>query len=343
VTVCEAGITVIVPAHNAARTIEATLDSILSQSLRPNQMLVVNDGSTDQTAIKARAKGVTVLDQVNQGVSAARNFGISKTATDWVAFVDSDDLWSPEKLELQKAAIRADPSAGAVFTDFWQFDDARCINRSVVHEVHRNFSKVRREEIQPDVWRCDSSDLCDLLPEQFVTHPSTLLVRTELLRSIGGFNETLGFSEDLELSLRLLAVTNVLFVDKPLVGYRRHASNASRNLLQMRSGNIDVADIVLRSPSRYRASTVDWYARERPAIVFRGGRMAVAHGNLELGRRWLLESWRARKRLPTFLWIAVSYVAGIDIVRKCVDAASKAWFARGDARTRPAEVRAGDV
>src|SRR5262245_3610063 len=99
------GLTVVTAAFNAVATIGDTLASIAAQTLPPDAVIVVDDGSTDDTAAVARAAGATVISTANAGAASARNTGVAASRTPWVAFVDADDVWTPDKLERQVAAM----------------------------------------------------------------------------------------------------------------------------------------------------------------------------------------------------------------------------------------------
>ena len=104
-------VTVIIPAYNAEATITETIRSVLEQTLQPSEVVVVNDGSQDSTQVEVQKFGdrVRLINQKNQGVSAARNHGIALSKTEWVSFLDSDDTWLPEKLAEQAKLLAANP------------------------------------------------------------------------------------------------------------------------------------------------------------------------------------------------------------------------------------------
>src|SRR5713226_5813779 len=114
-------VAVVVPAHNAEDFLDETLESVWAQTTPPSEVIVVDDGSTDRTADIAQRHRVTLLSQGNRGPSAARNTAIRATTQPWIAFLDADDVWEPEKLEAQWQAVQACPEAGAVFCDFIEF------------------------------------------------------------------------------------------------------------------------------------------------------------------------------------------------------------------------------
>ena len=119
-------ISVVIPAYNAARFLPRCLASVFAQTLKPDEVIVVDDGSTDDTAALAAALGARVISRPNGGLSAARNTGIQNASSEWIALLDADDLWAPEKLERQVACIR--PETVLVYTGIRFFDDhgSRC-------------------------------------------------------------------------------------------------------------------------------------------------------------------------------------------------------------------------
>ena len=114
-------ISVVIPAYNAAHFLPRCLKSVFAQTLKPAEVIVVDDGSTDDTAAVAAALGARVIGRQNGGISAARNTGIQNASGQWIALLDADDLWAPEKLERQVACIR--PETVLVYTGIRFFDD----------------------------------------------------------------------------------------------------------------------------------------------------------------------------------------------------------------------------
>ena len=114
-------VTVVIPCYNAARFLRQTLESVLNQTHAPLEVLVIDDGSTDESAAIAQSYGppVRVICQPNQGESVARNRGIEEARGDWIAYLDADDLWLPEKLERQLAAVQ--PGVSCIHTNFRPF------------------------------------------------------------------------------------------------------------------------------------------------------------------------------------------------------------------------------
>src|SRR4051794_19381276 len=111
-------ISVVIPAYNASRLLPATLESVLNQTLKPTEILVIDDGSTDDTAAVAEAFGppVRVIRRPNSRQAASRNFAVGEATGEWIAFVDADDLWEKDKLEKQMLALQATPNASVCYT-----------------------------------------------------------------------------------------------------------------------------------------------------------------------------------------------------------------------------------
>jgi glycosyltransferase involved in cell wall biosynthesis len=154
-------ISVVIPAHNAQRYLPDTLESVFAQTLPPLEVIVVDDGSTDQTSAIAAQFGVRLESQNHAGAAQARNRGIATATGEFVAFLDADDLWLPEKLATQHAHLLANPQCSMVFCGIEPF-------------ISPDTPEVR--------WQVSSP-----LGVQHFPSPSTLLVRREVFREVGLF------------------------------------------------------------------------------------------------------------------------------------------------------------
>lgn len=193
-------ISVVIPVHDRRALVGRAIRSVLAQALPPHDIVVVDDGSRDgvSDALTDDFPGVNVvrIDE-NLGVSHARNLGVAKAQGDWIAFLDSDDEWLPEKLARQ-VEILDGHSAPLCHTDeIW-------IRRGVRVNPCRHHAK-RGGDI-----------FLDCLP-RCVVSPSAALIERAALESLGGFDETLPACEDYDLWLRLAARWPVAYVDTPLV------------------------------------------------------------------------------------------------------------------------------
>jgi glycosyltransferase involved in cell wall biosynthesis len=203
-------ISVIIPAFNRAHTLPKALDSVLSQTLKPREIIVVDDGSTDETnAVLANYPGLCIISQDNRGVSAARNVGIEKAGGEWLAFLDSDDEWLKEKLEKQWDTICIDDKLICHTEEIWIRNGQR-VNPM---KKHKKFGGMIYERCLP---------LC-------VISPSSVMIHRSVFEDVGVFDESLEVCEDYDLWLRICAKYSVLFIDEPLiVKYGGHKDQLSR-------------------------------------------------------------------------------------------------------------------
>ena len=203
-------ISVIIPTYNRAHILPRALDSVLAQTQLPIEIIVVNDGSTDGTkSVLSNYPGLKIIDQQHSGVSAARNIGLEHTNGEWIAFLDSDDEWLPEKLEQQWAAICNDDKLICHTEEIWIRNGQR-VNPM---KKHQKFGGMIYERCLP---------LC-------VISPSSVMIHRSVFHDVGLFDETLEVCEDYDLWLRICAKYSVLFIDEPLmVKYGVHEDQLSR-------------------------------------------------------------------------------------------------------------------
>jgi glycosyltransferase involved in cell wall biosynthesis len=191
--------TVVIPAYQAEATLADAVESVLVQSAADLDLLIVDDGSTDATSAVANEyrsdPRVTVIRQANSGLAASRNAGIARAQTEFVAFLDADDLWMPRFLEVTGSLLEANPDAGFAYADGWAFDDvARRVRRASV------MARQRPPTPPPD----NAEDfLLELVERNFILAEAT--VRRSALDSTGPFDESLPAVEDYDLWLRMVS------------------------------------------------------------------------------------------------------------------------------------------
>lgn len=211
-------VTVVIPTRNRCRLLQQTLESVLAQDGADVDVdvVVVDEGSTDETPQMLRRLAhhrVTVLrHEQAKGVAAARNAGIAAAMGNWVAFVDDDDIWAPAKLGAQLAAARQTPGTG------WVSAGAVRVNARL---------QLRGAERTPYAPTVTASLLArNVIPGG----ASGVMVRSELLRQVGGFDGSLSNLADYDLWIRLGLAAPVAVVDRPLVGYRVHPSGMAHDV-----------------------------------------------------------------------------------------------------------------
>lgn len=206
-------VSVIIPAYNALRFLPQTVESALAQTWRDFELLVVDDGSTDQTGAWAAQHPdarVRLIQQVNAGAAAARNTGIAEAKGKYIAFLDADDLWEPTKLERQVACLSARAKVGLVHTAIRYID-----------ESGREINRVLRTQGEGDVWR-------EVVVHNPVRCGSTPLIRRACFEKVGIFDPGLSFAEDWDMWIRIAAHYQFAVLNEPLVSYRQHSANMTK-------------------------------------------------------------------------------------------------------------------
>jgi glycosyltransferase involved in cell wall biosynthesis len=205
-------VSVVIPAYNAGRYLAAAVDSVLRQTFGDLEIVIVDDGSTDDTpaVLSAYGERIQVLRQANAGVARARNAGTAAARGDYVAFLDADDLWQPEKIEKQMITLAATQDCRACYSAFTLLASDRIVlSRS-----------PRRASLVEDL----------LLLGNVVGTPSTVVCDRALLLEVSGFDPELSLGADWDLWLRLAVRTEFAYIDESLVGYRIHDTNMSRDV-----------------------------------------------------------------------------------------------------------------
>lgn len=214
-------VSVVISSYNYAHFIGETIESVLNQTYPPHEIIVVDDGSKDNSAevIESFGERVKLVQQQNQGVCVARNRGAAMATGDIIAFLDSDDIWMPHKLEKQIDAFLADPEVGIVSCGIRHFDtDGKTI---------AEYTSGRSG------W-CDKDILLYREPVLNST-ASVIAVRRDIFQRVGGFDEQreLFAAEDRELCYRVAKASKLAFIPEILVDYRIHGKNGHLNILRM--------------------------------------------------------------------------------------------------------------
>ena len=205
-------VSVVIPAYNHARFLPDALESVLAQTFRDFEVLVVDDGSTDNTGevVAAFAPRVRYIHQHNGGPSRARNTGIRHTTGEYVAFLDADDTWMPEKLALQVGYLDTHPDAGLVFTKVMVTTEA---GQQLYTYPHR-YRYERRAFERLLLWSYGSMNV--------------VMLRRLCFDKLGFFDESLRAAEDWDMWLRAAPYFRFGYLDRPLGTYRQSGHSVSR-------------------------------------------------------------------------------------------------------------------
>ncbi len=283
-------VSIIIPAFNCEPYIRQTLDSVLAQDFSNFEVLVVNDGSTDRTAeIAAQSDSrVRVIEQKNSGVCVARNRGIAEARGRFIALLDHDDFWFPNKLSTQLRIFSEQVDVGVVYGDFIRWD-AQADGHFPAPQSYAERAELSGEDAEFSGWIYPQM----LLDSWVLT--STALTRAEVFAHCGGFDESLPYSEDWELWLRISRKYKFIKQRRASCLYRVHAVQGSR---VPRKFNYESA-LLENTVAKYGYSGPD--GREVDKKAFKAalsrahGRFAYLHlenGDLNTARRSFWQAWR---------------------------------------------------
>ena len=225
-------ISLIIPTYNRCSTLKRALHSVFDQTIRPDEIIVVDDGSTDQTAdmLTREFPQVKYIAQVNKGVSAARNKGIQLAQGSWVAFLDSDDTWLTEKLAMQVCALKKAPDIKVCHSEeIWIRNGVR-VNAM---NKHKKAGGWIFKHCLP---------LCAMSPSSIIIHRS-------VFDDVGLFDESLPACEDYDLWLRITAKYPVLFLEQPFINkYGGHDDQLSHKYWGMDRFRIQALEKIIAQP-----------------------------------------------------------------------------------------------
>jgi glycosyltransferase involved in cell wall biosynthesis len=266
-------VSVVIPTFNYGHFVVDAVESALAQTYRPVEVIVVDDGSTDDTGARLEPyrDRITFVFQPNQGLSAARNAGIRAARGPVIALLDADDQFHPRKLELQMAYLRAHPEVGGVATD--GFGDPALKWPAVAEPVPAVPETLERV----------------VAPARF--GPSSVLVRRECFDAVGLFDTALRSVEDKEMWIRLAARYPVARLAAPLCWYRAQPGSMSRNPARMEEFDHVVLDRAFRMPELRAAHSLRRKAYSHAAL-------SAAWLYLTAGR-----PWAALRRVARALWL----------------------------------------
>lgn len=257
-------VSVVIPAYNAALYLNEAVESLFAQTYKNLQIIIVNDGSKDDTAkiadaLAQRDKRVEVIHKANGGVSAARNDAFKAARGKYICFLDADDVYLPKKVEKQVAFLEAHPETVLVHCNFYVGDETF----QKLEPIHRGKLPAPLEQIFV---------YCNWFP------PLTPMLRASLVQKVGFFDTSLAVGEDWEYWIRCLEHGKFAHLDEFLAKYRRHGKQAHNNWERMRRDEAAaIARRYQQDPRKFRvalgarnwfyAKAYKWYGK--PLLMLR--------------------------------------------------------------------------
>lgn len=265
-------VSVIIPTYNRASFITKAIDSVLEQTFNDFEIIVIDDGSTDQTKekLKPYQNKIIYRYQENQGIAKARNQGLEIAQGDYIAFLDSDDFWKPEKIQKQIEFFDKHPAYGLVAT--------QCLV-NIVDENLETLKYVQGEEVHYEL------TYEKIFQRPFIKTPS-VLIKKQCFQEIGTFNEDLRVLEDVDLWLRLAQKYKIGFINEPLTIYTRGHEKDRRDGLEVRINRLKISE------RNYDPDLISKkiYQKKLSSLHAHIGKHYIQRGNIPEGKKELLQA-----------------------------------------------------
>jgi len=277
-------VSVIIPVYNGSNFIEAAIDSVLSQSYKNFEIIIIDDGSVDNTGSvieKYLNKAKIISFKQNKGGNVARNVGINESCGQLVTFLDSDDKWHHDKLTTYVDIMNRYQEVLFAFSDFnrfkWGTGEYYSLSNSQVFPriydvIASQFYNGSKAFVIP------SSSVFPLLLSGYPTFSSTIMVRRQIFDKIGVWDESLKRNQDYDFSLRCANATDFIYIDERLTDIGRHDSNVSKDIIRQHDGDINLMKQHL---------SYEYYSAEHKNLIklYIGKRLAgVGYTSLHSGR-----------------------------------------------------------
>lgn len=265
-------VSVIIPTFNRVEYLPDALDSVYSQTHPVSEVIVVDDGSTDHTVEKLSPSypSVQFLRQENQGVSSARNLGIAKASHPWIVLLDSDDRWTPQKLERQVTHLSQNPSLRAVHTGEKWIRDGKEIN------IPASLDKSKEGLWERSLEKC-------------IICPSSVLLHQSVFEKTGTFDPSLAICEDYDFWLRLLLTHEIGLIEEPLVhkygGHPDQLSMSTWGLDRFRVQSLKKISGFENITPRHRAQIYETIIRKTDLLI----QGFKKHGKYEEAQRYQVQ------------------------------------------------------
>lgn len=306
-------VSVVIPTYNCSKYVGQALESVFAQSHSQLEIIVVDDGSTDNTCEVVRqfagAARLYCLD--HSGLPAVpRNYGISKSSGEYIAFLDGDDIWAPGKLDKQLAALESDPALGLVSTSLQLIDgDGSPVgDNPELRRVRERAQLLHRDPLLA-------------LLQGNVVNTSSAVVRREVLAAAGMFpaSPALSYAEDYALWIRVACLAGMIVLPEQLLFYRVHDSNNSRTKTDQRRTEFvrSMAGYVRPSLLASLDGATPAARRQIASLFANAGALCLRNGELKEAGSWIRDSIRADCRsVRTIAWPAVAVKVALTMWMK---------------------------
>jgi glycosyltransferase involved in cell wall biosynthesis len=286
-------ISVIIPTYNSGVFIGEAIQSVLRQTCTDYEIIVIDDGSTDNTGgiIENNFPQVRYFYIPNQGAASARNYGIRRARGEFIAFLDADDLWLPEKLEKQLKVFDADQELMLVFTEHRVFDTTGFRKTTFVKK-----ERLMKGDVVKNIF--------------FYSHltTSTVMVRRHAFQEVGFFEENLIAAEDDNLWMRIALKFRIHLLDEMLVNYRVTENSLSRTAINLFDGGLKNIDLIEKKYPDLRKRLGRANIRRKKSDIYNYyGYFFFSVGNYAIAKRYLIKSITLYPQIGSIIYYIFSF------------------------------------
>jgi glycosyltransferase involved in cell wall biosynthesis len=299
-------VSIVIPAYNCSQFINETLDSVYRQTYRNIEIIIIDDGSTDNTkaVLSPHIGNIKYFYQKNKGTATARNTGILKARGELIALLDNDDIWHPEKIELQVGVAQSNTEIGLVFTDGKVFDKSGILKHTL---IAKRLQKWIQENETENGLVVKGSILNYLYLQNHISSATSVLIKRECFDQVGFFDEDIIIADDFDLWLRIARKYSVALIRKPLYKWR-YRNDSSSGKIQDRNFNWARSKlVVLEKHWRNAPNAIRREVRENMSkLYWECGRQSFHRKNYLNSRDYFLASFQHNRKslLPIFYLLA---------------------------------------
>ncbi len=292
-------VSILIPAYNTSKYIAKCIESALCQTYRDLEIIVIDDGSTDNTAniVQSFAPKVILLTQSNQGPSSALNSGLKIATGDYIALLDSDDYMLPEKIDKQVEYLNHQPNYGLVYTDGVWIDEKE---------------NVIKDSFNEDTFR-EGYIFKELFLNMFVSGP-TMMIPRSVIRPVGFFDPKCR-EQDYQMALRIAYHYPIGYLDEKVYVYRWHDLNSSKKSYVMAESDLFALLSVINScPGAEEIVGQETFRKRLAEVYYRAARAEITNRkNFGTAKKYLIESLKFNLNYKTFLALLASLL-GLDMI-----------------------------
>lgn len=303
-------VSVIIPTYNRAHFLAEAIQSVLDQTFTDFELIIVDDGSTDNTediVMKFKDPRIRYINQENSGVSAARNTGIKASDGEYIAFLDSDDIWLPQNLDFKVKLLDARPEIGLVCSDAYFYDS---YSGAI---LGRRWHDRTFHGWVDDVLTATQEPVKEMFTRGCFITPQASVIRHSVFNQAGYFDESLQNHEDWDLFVRIARIFSIETIDIPLLKIRRHNDSLSADWDKMYLGAVTVLN---KAKSSYYLNDEELkLINQRLArLHFSFGKSLVLNGQINQGREKLLAALKINPGdIRPYIYLAGSLLGDFPI------------------------------